>query len=210
MKDSGTEWIGEIPENWDARKIKYGFSLIAGATPKSGNSDYWDGDIVWITPADYTTEDKYVSHGHKNITVDGLNSCATTVVPEGSIIFSKRAPVGLVAINKVPLCTNQGCIACVPNEDTDSNFYYYSMSAFSEQFELYASGTTFKEISADAFANFVLPNPSFEEQKEISKYLDGKCTEIDALISVNNSTIEKLKEYRQSIIFEAVTGKIEI
>ena len=210
MKDSGIEWIGGIPEDWDVSKIKYSFSLIAGATPKSGNSDYWDGDIVWITPADYTTEDKYVSYGHKNITVDGLNSCATTVVPEGSIIFSKRAPVGLVAINKVPLCTNQGCIACVPYDNTDSNFYYYAMSAFSEQFELYASGTTFKEISAEAFANFVLPNPSFEEQKTISEYLDEKCVEIDSLISANNSTIEKLKEYRQSVIYEAVTGKIEI
>ena len=110
MKDSGIEWIGEIPESWNCRKIKYCFSLVAGATPKSGNADYWDGDIVWITPADYTTESKYVSEGHKTITTEGMNSCATTLIPEGSIIFSKRAPVGLVAINTVPLCTNQGCI----------------------------------------------------------------------------------------------------
>ena len=210
MKDSGIEWIGEIPESWDCQKIKYAFTLQAGATPKSGNEEYWDGDIVWITPADYTTEDVYIYAGHKTITDEGLNSCATTIIPEGSIIFSKRAPIGLVAINKVPLCTNQGCISCIPNKDVDSKFYYYVMSAFTKEFDLFGSGTTFKEISAEAFANFVLPYTVIEEQKEIAAYLDLKCQEINDLISSNNSTIEKLKEYRQSAIYEAVTGKVEI
>ena len=210
MKDSGIEWIGEIPESWDCKKIKYAFNLLAGATPKSGNEEYWDGDIVWITPADYTTEDMYIYAGHKTITDEGLNSCATTIIPEESIIFSKRAPIGLVAINKVPLCTNQGCISCIPNKDVDSKFYYYVMSAFTKEFDLFGSGTTFKEISAEAFANFILPNTSIDEQKEIAEYLDSKCTEINDLISANDSTISKLKEYRQSVIYEAVTGKVEI
>lgn len=210
MKDSGIEWIGDIPESWNAKKIKYSFALLAGATPKSAIDEYWNGEITWITPADYTTDDKYVYGGHKTITEEGLNSCATTIVPEGSIIFSKRAPIGLVAINKVPLCTNQGCISCVPNSDVDSEFYYYAMSAFTKEFDLLGSGTTFKEISAENFANFVLPNPDFEEQKTISNYLNEKCAEINTLIEANNSTIEKLKKYRQSVIYEAVTGKVEI
>lgn len=210
MKDSGIEWIGEIPESWNCKKIKYAFSLVAGATPKSGNEEYWDGDIIWITPADYTTEDIYIFEGHKTITTEGLNSCATTMIPEESIVFSKRAPIGLVAINKVPLCTNQGCISCIPNKDIDSKFYYYVMSAFTKEFDLFGSGTTFKEISAEAFANFVLPNTRIEEQIEIAEYLDLKCQEINDLISSNNATIEKLKEYRQSVIYEAVTGKVEI
>lgn len=210
MKDSGIEWIGEIPESWNCKKIKYAFSLVAGATPKSGNEEYWDGDIIWITPADYTTEDIYIYEGHKTITTEGLNSCATTMIPEESIVFSKRAPIGLVAINKVPLCTNQGCISCIPNKDIDSKFYYYVMSAFTKEFDLFGSGTTFKEISAEAFANFVLPNTRIEEQIEIAEYLDLKCQEINDLISSNNATIEKLKEYRQSVIYEAVTGKIEV
>ena len=210
MKDSGIEWIGEIPESWNCKKIKYAFSLVAGATPKSGNEEYWDGDIIWISPADYTTEDIYIFEGHKTITTEGLNSCATTMIPEESIVFSKRAPIGLVAINKVPLCTNQGCISCIPNKDIDSKFYYYVMSAFTKEFDLFGSGTTFKEISAEAFANFVLPNTRIEEQIEIAEYLDLKCQEINDLISSNNATIEKLKEYRQSVIYEAVTGKVEI
>ena len=209
MKDSGIEWIGEIPESWDCKKIKYCFSLVPGATPKSGNSDYWNGDIVWITPADYTTEDMYVFEGRKTITIQGLESCATAVVPEGSIIFSKRAPVGLVAINQVPLCTNQGCISCVPNESVDSKFYYYVMSTFTQQFDLFASGTTFKEISAENFANFILPSMPYKEQTRIADYLDKKCAEIDAIIAAKEKTNELLNERRQSIIYEAVTKGLD-
>ena len=209
MKGSGIEWIGEIPQDWELRKIKTNFDIISGATPKSGEASYWDGDIPWITPADYTTEGVYVSAGHKSITQDGLNSCATSLIPEGSIIFSKRAPVGLVAINSNPLCTNQGCLSCVPKDAVDAKYYYYVMSIYGEQFDLFASGTTFKEISADVFANFKLPYPDFETQKQIVSFLDAKCAEIDALIAAKEKTNALLKERRQSIIYEAVTKGLD-
>lgn len=210
MKDSGVEWIGEIPESWELRKIKHNFDIFAGATPKSGETSFWDGDIPWITPADYTTEDMFVSAGRKNITREGMNSCATTMIPEGSIVFSKRAPVGLVAISSNRLCTNQGCLSCVPKENVDTKYFYYTMSIFSGQFDLFASGTTFKEISADAFANFKLPFPNYGAQREIAAYLDNKCSELDSAALQNNTTIQKLKEYRQSLIYEAVTGKVSV
>ncbi len=209
MKDSGIEWIGKIPEGWELRRIKTNFDIIAGATPKSGEASFWDGDIPWITPADYTTEGVYVSAGHKSITQDGLNSCATSLIPKGSIIFSKRAPVGLVAINSNPLCTNQGCLSCVPKDSVDAKYYYYVMSIYGEQFDLFASGTTFKEISADAFANFKLPYPDYETQKRITSFLDAKCAEIDALIAAKEKTNSLLKERRQSIIYEAVTKGLD-
>lgn len=210
MKDSGIEWIGMIPEDWGTRKIKYCFEVYAGTTPKSGNSEFWDGDIIWVTPADYTTEQKYISAGRKNITQEGFESCSTELIPAGSLIFSKRAPIGLVAINTVDMCTNQGCLSCVPTANNDVEYFYYAFSCFTEQFDLYGSGTTFKEISADAFMNFIIPYPAPEVQRQISDYLRGKCAEMDTLISANEATIQKLKEYRQSIIYEAVTGKIEV
>lgn len=209
MKDSGIEWIGKIPQAWELHKIKIDFDIVAGATPKSGESSYWDGEIPWVTPADYTTEDIYVSGGRKSITQEGLNSCATSMIPAGSIIFSKRAPVGLVAINSNPLCTNQGCLACVPHDNVNAKYFYYVMSIFGEQFELFASGTTFKEISADTFANFKLPSPKYETQKKIADYLDSKCSEIDTLIAAKEKTNALLRERRQSIIYEAVTKGID-
>ena len=209
MKDSRIEWIGEIPQEWELHRIKTDFDIVAGATPKSGESSYWDGGIPWITPADYTTEDVYVSSGRKTITQEGFDSCATSMIPAGSIIFSKRAPVGLVAINSNPLCTNQGCLACVPHDNVNAKYYYYVMSIYGEQFDLFASGTTFKEISADTFANFKLPFPDYETQKKVADYLDSKCSEIDALIAAKKKTNALMRERRQSIIYEAVTKGLD-
>ena len=210
MRVSGISWIGSIPASWTIRKIKNGFSIVSGATPKSDKKEYWDGDVIWITPADYKTEDKYIGGGRRNLSDEGYSSCGTTVVPAGSLIFSKRAPVGTVAINSVPLCTNQGCLSCIPNSTADSEYFYYAMSVFTEQFELFSSGTTFKEISANAFANFTLPCPPIAEQKEIAKYLSVKCSEIDYIRREKQALIDDMEAYKRSLIYEAVTGKRKV
>ena len=210
LKDSGIEWIGKIPEHWNIIKTKNAFKIISGATPKTDNMTYWDGEITWITPADYKTEDKVIKSGKRNITLAGLNSCGTSIVPENSIIFSKRAPIGLVAINIVPLCTNQGCISCIPKSFVNSKYFYYLMSVLTEWFELFGSGTTFKELSTNNFANFSLSQPPLSEQQSIADYLDQKCSEIDELISIKQQKIEKLKDYKKSLIFECVTGKRKV
>ena len=204
-KDSGIAWIGEIPEHWEVIKTKNAFNIISGATPKTDNIAYWDGEITWITPADYKTEDIIIKSGKRNITTEGLNSCGTSIVPQGSVIFSKRAPIGLVAINAVPLCTNQGCISCIPKPYVNTKYFYYLMSVLTEWFELFGSGTTFKELSTNNFANFSLSQPSFTEQQSIATYLDKKCGEIDELITLQEEMITKLQSYKQSVITEAVT-----
>ena len=204
MKDSGIPWIGDIPKDWEIKPIKWDFDIIAGATPKTDNPDFWDGGIPWITPADYKTEDRYIERGRRSLSTEGMASCATTLLPKGSIIFSKRAPIGLVVINSQPLCTNQGCLGCVPKRDI-AQYYYYAMSIYTEQYELYGSGTTFKEISATNFADFKLPHPTIAEQQRIAEFLDRKCAEVDEMIGLQEQIIEELKAYKQSVITEAVT-----
>lgn len=206
-KDSGVQWIGEIPNHWKMRKMKYDFQIYAGATPKTENANYWDGNVVWITPADYKTNDKYVSEGQRTITEEGYNSCNTQLVPKGSLIFSKRAPIGTVAISSVDLCTNQGCLSCAP-KDANTLYFYYLTSVFTEIFDLFGSGATFREISADAFANIKLPLPPLSEQQAIATYLDKKCAEIDKAIATQQRRIELLQELRQNIITHAVTRGI--
>ena len=205
MKDSGVEWIGEIPVEWNCSKIKHHFKIGSGTTPKSDIPSYWDGDIVWITPADFKTDDVYVSEGHRNLTQEGFESSTLEIIPAGNIIFSKRAPIGQVVINSVDLCTNQGCLTAVPLDKSNVKYYRYAMSAATNQFELAGSGTTFKEISATAFGNFILPSPSVSEQKKITEYLDRKCFSIDSVIMKQQAIIEKLKEYKISFVTEAVT-----
>lgn len=205
MKDSGIEWIGEIPEGWEIRKIKNNFMIYAGATPKSEKTEYWDGGIPWITPADFKTTDKYVSYGRKSLTALGYDSCGTTLVPAGSIIFSKRAPVGSVVIAKNTLCTNQGCLACIPNDAVNSTYFYYCMSILTEQFELVSAGTTFKEIAASTFASFLLPCPPLSQQNEIVNFLDKESSRIDSMLSKTRASIEEYKKLKQAIITQAVT-----
>ena len=205
MKDSGVEWIGQIPTEWDIRKIKKSFAIYAGATPKSENNEFFDGEIVWVTPADYKTADKYVSNGRRNLSDAGYKSCGTTLVPKGSVIFSKRAPIGSVAIASQSLCTNQGCLACVPIKENDSTYFYYAMSVFTDEFNLMGTGTTFKEISANAFANFELPYPQPEMQKRISDFLDAKCSHIDSVLEQTRASIEEYKKLKQVMITQAVT-----
>ena len=103
MKDSGIAWIGEIPEEWNLRKIKYIFRISSGTTPKSDNLEYWDGDIPWVTPADYKTENEYIYHGRKFLSKAGLEAANLQLLPVNSIVLSKRAPIGAVAITAAEL-----------------------------------------------------------------------------------------------------------
>ena len=210
MKDSGVEWIGKIPEEWNIIQTKFLFEIITGSTPDSGDTNNWDGDIKWITPADFKTENVYVEKGKRNISLVGLKSCSTTVIPKDNIIFSKRAPIGLVAININDLCTNQGCLSCVKKGNFSTKYFYYQMSVMTEFFELFGSGTTFKEISAQKFGSFKLIFPDEQAQFNIVVYLDKKCAEIDSLISIKQKKIDMLNEYKKSLIYEYVTGKKEV
>lgn len=209
MRDSGVAWIGKIPDDWEVKRTKYLFTLESGATPKSENDAYFDGDIPWITPADYKTNDVYVSQGRRNISELGLNSCSAKLIPSGSIIFSKRAPIGAVAINTVALCTNQGCLSCISKDEQNTKFFYYVMSICTDQYNLLGSGTTFKEISATNFAGFSLPNPSFQMQNQIVAHLDAACEKVKALIANVEAQIDKLKSYKQSLISEVVTKGLD-
>lgn len=206
IKDSGISWINEIPGNWNVEPIKYSYHLIAGATPESTNVDFWDGDIKWITPADFKTKDVFVTGGSRNLTIEGYKSCSTSMLPIGSIVFSKRAPIGTVAITADKLCTNQGCLGLVEKSSRVLNkFYFYVISIYGEVFNLYGSGTTFKEISANTFANIKLPVPPIQEQKSIVGFLDAKCAEIDALTADIQTQIDTLEQYKRSVITETVT-----
>lgn len=207
MKDSGVAWIGLTPCHWSIKKLKYIFDIFSGSTPDTSNAEYWDGDIKWITPADYKTEDKYVFCGDRSITKSGYYSCGTILTPIDSIIFSKRAPIGTVAINKSELCTNQGCFSCVPHKNTNSTFYYYFMSVMTDIFDLFGSGSTFKEISQNTFGNIKVSYPPKDEQERIASFLDEETKKIDQVIFTKISQLEIAKRNKSSLIFEYVTGK---
>lgn len=210
MKGSGNDFVGQIPETWEMWPIKRYFNIYTGATPKSGNPDFWNGNICWLTPADYKTHDKYVSSGRKCITEEGYRSCGTTLVPAGSLIFSKRAPVGTVAISKNDVCTSQGCLSCVPKTEDDIEYLYYTFACLSEMFDVVSVGATFKEIATVVFSNLKIPHPPIEEQHEIVKSLNLRFSELNNLVNVKKKQIEGLEDLKAKIISDAVTGKVDV
>lgn len=205
-KDSGLEWLGEVPEHWDVVPMKRAFTIVGGSTPSSEVETYWGGGDVWVTPADLSKiTDRYISKSERTITKQGLESCSSSLVPAGSIVLSTRAPIGSLAIAGVELCTNQGCKSLVPMPGTVSNCYAFLLNILTEELRIRGKGTTFLELSADALGSVEIPRPPTEEQQRIGNFLEGETAKIDALTEEQRRLIELLKEKRQAVISHAVT-----
>ncbi|WP_138205112.1 restriction endonuclease subunit S [Haloimpatiens lingqiaonensis] len=205
-KGSGVEWIGEIPEEWEVKPLKRVFKIVNGGTPSSSEENYWNGEIVWITPNDLSKlTEVYIKDSERKITEDGLYNCSAKKVPMNSIIISTRAPIGYVAIAGVDLCTNQGCKSLVPTKVINHEYFYYWIYSISFYLNALGQGTTFMELSNSSLSMVELLIPSMNEQKAIANFLYEKTAEIDALIADKEKVIELLQEKRQAIISEAVT-----
>ncbi|HIF9177737.1 TPA: restriction endonuclease subunit S [Photobacterium damselae] len=206
-KDSDVEWLGMLPNHWDLKPIKYIFKIENGSTPKSGISEYWDGDITWITPSDLSKiSTKFISSSSRCITFAGFNSCGTSLTPKNSLVISSRAPIGSLAITTKESCTNQGCKSLVSKSKNNNIIYiYYIFSIATEQLNLLGRGTTFLELSSDDLGKFSIPYPPLNEQTQIAAFLDHETAKIDTLIEKQQQLIELLKEKRQAVISHAVT-----
>ena len=161
------------PDNWQYLSIKECCSVVSGSTPKRNRPEYWDGEIDWVTPKDLSNLNiPVLKEAPEKITELGYKSCSTTLLPEGSILFSSRAPIGLIAIAGKEMCTNQGFKSLVPNASIDSAYLYWCIRNFTPQLSAQGSGTTFKELSKTIVEKFKIPLPPLEEQKRIAAILD--------------------------------------
>ena len=169
------------------RKISELGNVVGGATPSTKNPAYWDGNIPWLSPKDLTRyHSRFIGHGARNITQDGLDSSSTTMLPTGTVLFSSRAPIGYAAIAANPICTNQGFKSVVPNDQTDSLFLYYLLKANTNKIEGLASGTTFKEVSATTMRSLEVKVPaSLGEQRAIASVLGALDAKIESNTKLN-------------------------
>lgn len=207
MKDSGIEWIGEIPKEWEISKIKHVGKVLMGGTPSTNETSYWDGEILWVTPAD-VDENKTISSSRKTITDLGLQNSSARVVPAKSIILSTRAPIGSISINTVPMSTNQGCKSIVLNERISVDYAYYYLKSITQTLNSLGTGTTFLELSTHSLRNVSFPLPPLPEQQRIADYLDRETGRLDSLVSELGSLKTLLLVQRKSLISECVTKGI--
>ena len=159
---------------WPKAALAEVATIVSGATPNTGVAQFWDGGIPWATPRDLSELDKAtIARTPRTISESGLRSCAATVLPAGSVLFSSRAPIGHVAINTVPMATNQGFKSFVPKPGKlDAVYLYHWLRAHRPQLEALGNGATFKEVSKAVVSRVEIPLPPIEEQRRISSILD--------------------------------------
>lgn len=178
--------------------------IVSGATPKTTEPANFGGDIAWITPADLSGyAEKYISHGARNITQKGYDSCSTQLMPTGTVLFSSRAPIGYVAIARNPICTNQGFKSVIPNSNIDSEFLYYQLIYLKKQIQDMGSGTTFREISAKTLGKVKVVVPPLDTQKRIVARIEELFSELDNGVETLRKTKQQLAVYRQSVLNDA-------
>lgn len=211
LKPSGFEWLGDIPEHWEVRRLRTLTKIINGATPSTQDPLNWDGDIGWLTPEDLgklTT--RYVQKGSRSITLKGYESCGATLAPSGSLAISTRAPIGHIGILQQEACVNQGCRLLTPNNLVESAWLYFSLKAFNDELSSLGQGSTFTELSRDKLGDFAIALPPLPEQTAIVAHLDKLTSDIDAAITHTRREIELLGEYRTRLIADVVTGKLDV
>lgn len=185
---------------WPTVRIEDCAEIVSGATPSTSESAYWDGDICWATPKDLSDlEGAYISDTPRKITHSGLQSCAATVLPPDSVLFSSRAPIGHVAINAVPMATNQGFKSFVPNQERiHTKFLYHWLRWNRPYLESLGNGATFKEVSKAVVARIEVPLPPLPEQRRIAEILD----KADALRAKRRAAIAQLDTLTQSVFLD--------
>lgn len=173
----------EIPSSWEWVRLGEIGQIVGGGTPKSNVSEYWaDNGIPWVTPADLSNnKNLYVSKGRRDISEKGLLESSATLLPEGTVLFSSRAPIGYTAIAQNNISTNQGFKSIVPYVVAMNQYIYYFMKWDTPRINESATGTTFKEVSGQLVSQLLVPLPPLDEQHRIVRKIVSLFTVIDKL-----------------------------
>jgi type I restriction enzyme, S subunit len=190
---------------WKELPLSEVVQLIGGGTPKTSVSEYWNGDIPWLSVVDFNTGRKYVSDTEKKITSAGLVNSSTKMLNAGDIILSARGTVGAMAVLTKSMAFNQSCYGLrgIANK-SDTTFIYYLVKDAVAGLQQISHGGVFDTITKDTFKDISLPIPAIEEQKAIASVLSSLDHKID-LLHRQNTTLEAMAEtlFRQWFVEEA-------
>jgi len=192
MRDGWAETsLGEIAE------------VIGGGTPSTTIPEYWDGDIVWLTPTEITSQDgKVVSDSIRKITDLGFKNSGAQMLPRDSVILTSRASVGYVALAGQELCTNQGFQSLIPKHSVLAKFLMFWIQLNRSEFESRSAGSTFKEISKSNVKSIKIKLPPLPEQKRIVDLVSS----VDSYIEALQQQLESAKRSRNAVLHELLTA----
>ena len=186
--------------SWPVAAVGDVCEVVSGATPRTGTPEFWGGDIPWVTPKDLSDlGQKHLTDTPRKITEAGLRSCSAKMLPTRSVLFSSRAPIGLVAINTLPVCTNQGFKSLVPHLDLVwPDFLFWWLKRQEKDIQSKGRGATFKEVSKRIVEDLQIPLPPLTEQKRIAEILDAA----EALRAKRREAIAQLDTLLESVFLD--------
>jgi type I restriction enzyme S subunit len=212
MKDSGIEWLGEVPEHWEVWKLSHAFGVIgSGTTPKSDNTAYYDGgETAWVNTGDL--KDGELLNCEKRVTDLALaENSSLKIFPAGSLVIAMYgATIGKLAILRFPSTVNQACCVFVEGTRVQSIFLFYWFLGLRQQLISLATGGGQPNISQEILRGLRLACPSHAEQCVIATFLDTETEKFNTLTAEANLAIALLQERRSTLISAAVTGKIDV
>ena len=206
IKDSGVQWLGNIPEHWEVIKAKF-ISRIFVPQRNKPNLNLEEG-LPWLTMEDMLSD--YVTNTSFKVTTEAAKEVGSRILKRGSVVASCVGNFGICAINKTDVIINQQLQAFIPDENIIPEFLREIVKVSKDYFQMIATAATVVYVNQSGFANMPIILPPLEEQKAIAQYLDQKTAEIEQQKTKIQSTIEILQEYRTALITKAVTGKIDI
>lgn len=204
-KDSGVEWIGEVPSHWEVRKIKTFSPVKRGASPRPiDDPKYFDenGEFSWVRIADVSASDKYLTTTTQKLS--NLGSSLSVKRYPGDIFISIAGTVGKPIISSIKCCIHDGFVYFPYLKNMNTEFLYYIFMSGQPYLGLGKLGTQLN-LNTETIGNIYIPYPSVEVQNLIVSYLNKKCSEIDNVISAQQKRIALLQELKQSVITHAVT-----
>lgn len=211
LRDSGIDWLGQIPQHWEISKSAWTFDTIgSGTTPFSGADEYYNnGTINWLQTGDLN--DGIITSTSKKITLLAVNDKGLRIYPKGSLVIAMYgATIAKTGILAIDTTVNQACCVLLPSDKIINKFAFYYFNAAKTALISLASGGGQPNISQAIISNFTTILPPLPEQQEIADFLDEKTGKIDRLIEELTKQLDELAEYKQAVITEAVTGKVDV
>lgn len=190
FKNDNGEDFGE----WDEKSIDEITEVVGSGTPSTSNQEYWDGEIVWLTPSEINR--KYISKSKRTISIEGVNNSSAKILPKGTVLFTSRATIGEVAIAQNEVTTNQGFQSFIVKTDILNEFLYYWLIFNKNLFLERASGSTFLEVSKNSIKLITISLPPFLEQQKIAEFL----TAIDERIDHTTAQLNHTKQWKKGLL----------
>ena len=213
MKDSGVKWIGMIPEHWKIMRLRFVCEFRNGYTPSKANPKFWEnGTIPWFRMEDIRDSGRFLNEAKQYISKEAVKGDG--LFEAGSFILATTATIGEHAMLIADSLANQQFTNLKIRKSLISklsrNFFFYYLFVIDEYCKSTTRKATFPSVDMTDLKNIGVSIPPIEEQQEIVTYLDSKVANINQLCQAERSQIEKLKEYKQRLISDVVTGKVKV